>query len=143
MSNHNLVVLVLIGFFMLTMQKAQASINDAEFVMIFKNLRDKALQQIKPRDITISANNDQTIKKVYKALFRDLCKTFYSARALLTAMKLQLFDEVIIEALKNHLIMPTKQKNTVARFFSSLGKGIMKPFKSCFCSSSVVASSPN
>ncbi|AWP09247.1 putative high mobility group nucleosome-binding domain-containing protein 5 [Scophthalmus maximus] len=123
------------------MQKAQASMNDAEFDVIFKNLRDKALQQIELRDITLSAHNDTTIKKVYKALFRDLCKKFISAKGLMTAMKLQLFDEVIIEALKIHLTMPTKPKNIVTRFFSSLGKGTMKPFKSCFCGSFVAASS--
>ncbi|AWP05003.1 putative high mobility group nucleosome-binding domain-containing protein 5 [Scophthalmus maximus] len=137
-SNRKQIVLMLTGLIMLTIQKTQESVNQEEFCMVFKNLTDKAMQQIEHADVTVSPNNDKSIKQMYKALFRDLCQRFDSAKGLLTVMQLQLCDEVIIEALETHLTTPTKQQNAAARFFSSVGKGIMKPFKSFFSGSSVV-----
>ncbi|AWP09364.1 putative high mobility group nucleosome-binding domain-containing protein 5 [Scophthalmus maximus] len=136
-TNRILVVTVLIGLLTYTIKKAQATMDRADFNRIVKNLKDEALQQIELGDITVSANKDEAIERIYKALFRDLCERFDSAWGLLLAIESQLVDEVLIEALKIHLTAPTKQKNAVSRFFSSVGKATMRPFKACFCGSSI------
>lgn len=138
-TKHRLVILLLAGFLLHTQKKARASLCQADFNRVIKNLRDKALGEIKFADIVISSNC-QTVKKIYKALFGDLRRHYGSATVLLKTMASQdsAADDLVIQALKTHLTTPapTPKKNAVVRFFSSVGKAIVKPFNGCFSSSS-------
>lgn len=143
-TKHRLVILLLSGFLLHTQKKARASLHQADFNRVIKNLRDKALGEIKFADIVISSNH-QTVK-IYKALFGDLRQHFGSAKVLLKVVASQdpAADDLVIQALKTRLTAPapTPKKNAVVRFFSSVGKAIIKPFNGCFSGSSNLTPSP-
>ncbi len=133
-TKHRLVILLLVGLLLHTQKKARASLRQADFNRVIKNLRDKALREMKFADIVISLNR-QTVEKIYKALFSDLCQHFGSAKVLLKAMasKDLAAGDLLIQTLKTYLTAPapTPKKNAVVRFFSAVGKAIVKPFKGC------------
>ncbi|KAI3373321.1 hypothetical protein L3Q82_006617 [Scortum barcoo] len=132
-TKQRLVVLLLTGLLLHTQKKARLSLCQEDLRSITLSLRDKALGEIKFADIVIDSEG-KTVKRVYKALFGDLCRHFGCATALLKAVVSQDADDLVIQALKTHITNPnpTPKKNAVVRFFSSVGKVMAKPFTGCF-----------
>lgn len=132
-----LVLLLLTALLLHTTKKARTSLLPADFNRVTKNLKDKALGEIVFTDFAISSGRQAVT--IYKALFRDLCLHFGSAKVLLQAMVSQdpTVDDLVVQALKTHLTVPAPTpENAVFRFFSSVGKAIMKPCNACLGGSS-------
>ncbi|XP_030259840.1 uncharacterized protein LOC115573265 [Sparus aurata] len=75
--------------------------------------------------------NIKSLKKLRKAIFKDLCIILGSAETLLLAMNMDdpRLDSCIALIFKDHLTTPPKEPCTICRFFSSVGKFFSKPFR--------------
>ncbi|KAG7521532.1 hypothetical protein JOB18_000792 [Solea senegalensis] len=122
-ENYKLLIMVVTELLMCTMKKAQASLCQADFKRIVQTVSEKALQQIKLKDISAS----KALNKTCDALFSDLSQRSHSAKMLLA--ELQRADDVVIKALRSHLTAQTKKRNAVARIFSSAGRSIKMRFQ--------------
>ncbi|KAL3313881.1 DNA repair protein rad50 [Cichlidogyrus casuarinus] len=81
-------------------------------------------------------NLDKNVSRLTKKLFKGLIKEFGSTEQVMNAALAcdSSFDEAILKHLKINfwVLMIPPQKSRIARFFSPVGRAIMKPFRCCF-----------
>ncbi|XP_053739612.1 uncharacterized protein LOC128769700 [Synchiropus splendidus] len=129
-KKRELFILLLAGLLLHTQKRAQTILPQSDFNTIVNNLRDKALaSEIHHSDIAVSSTAS-SVEKCNKALFKDLCGRFGSAKELLRALKTQVADDVVIEAFKAHVTMKSSLLGRVTKFFSRVGKNKPSPFES-------------
>lgn len=101
-----------------------------------RRLSKKVLDEIDIPDSALEKMSEN-IKKVNKAIIKDLKREFESRRTILEAAMANKpeFDDALVLYLKIHLrvlLSPTRKKNPVLRFFSAVGKALAMPFRCCF-----------
>ncbi|XP_071322867.1 uncharacterized protein [Trachinotus anak] len=117
--------------------KTDGSQQPVDIDAITKRLSEAAQDQVNICGSSFGKSKDK-LRKINKALTKDLHTEFGSPENLLeaaTASDDTSFDDALVRYLEIHLNAvlspPKKKKSKVARFFSSVGKALIKPFTWC------------
>lgn len=130
-----LVSLVLVKLLTRITEVTQTSLTLRDFSEIIEHLTDMAVKE-HFGTATFMTPDDQTVEKMHKTLFGDLCRQFGSAKVLQAKMISHdpAFHNAVVQALKRHLIVSSPRppkKCVVRRFLSRVSTAIAQPFKAC------------
>ncbi|GLD62340.1 uncharacterized protein AKAME5_001407200 [Lates japonicus] len=112
----------------------RGSLGSLDIDSIIKKLSDIVQKEVDIEDSGITKGN---IKKINKAVIKDLHREFGSSNRLLNAAIASndtSFDDAVVKYLKVHLDNLTDappRKSAAARFFAAVGRGLTRPFTWC------------
>ncbi|CAI5635702.1 unnamed protein product [Oreochromis niloticus] len=117
-----------------SLKKPLASIPNEKLKDIADHLKNLVQPEISSEGSV--TNLDKNVSQLTKKLLKGLIKEFGSPEQVMNAALAcdSSFDEAILKHLKINLGVLTspRQKSRIARFFSAVGRAIMKPFRCCF-----------
>ncbi|GLD53151.1 uncharacterized protein AKAME5_000593800 [Lates japonicus] len=129
---NNLITALLLRLIIKVPWKIRGSLESLDIDSIVKRLSALAQDELNICGFGVSRQT-KDIKKINKAIVKDLHKEFGSPRKLLeaaTAPHNTEFEDAVLKYLKIHLdALHTPRQSAAARFFSAVGRAITNPFR--------------